>query len=182
MVYKKLSNGWIAELKILGKTNEARKVHNKNFSKYRTSKAKVLRIFKKGRNGKITLKKRAGSGLRDKTFKYKTGEIIEVDDFNKNIKKVCTTGIHYFKSYEPAYMFNLNFSRYTGFHKQWHENGEKAVESNWVKGKLHGVYKEWYKNGKHSLEANLVNGVFHGKYIRYKGNGKFQRDYVNGKY
>lgn len=137
--YKKLLNGWIAKLEILGQNNEKRNnIIEPMRAKYRCSKAKVLKIFKQGKRG-IKITRKAIGGSYDTNFKYQVGKVVEVKNFDKNIDEVCSRGIHYFKSLECAKMWNLNpvFNKYTGTYKVWHDNGVLMYEC---------VYKDGISN------------------------------------
>lgn len=159
--YKKLRNGWIAKLQILGETNENRQnIVDKNYAKYRTSEAKVLKIFKK--SGESTEETHESiSGLYNKNFTYKTGEIVKPNSFDPDLGEVCSSGIHYFKTYEQAYMWTLEYANYTGEYKEWHNNGQLFIECEFINGVRHGSYREWYDNGQLWIESEYVNGTLH---------------------
>ena len=104
--YKKIQNGYIVKLRIEGLNNELRdSVKNVKTAKHRCSNAFVLDIYHMNDDkNKID----QGYGLRDKTFLYKVGEYVEVTYYNNDLEKVCSTGIHYFLSEEPAFYWEIN--------------------------------------------------------------------------
>ena len=88
--YKKLQNNYIAELEILGKTNENRDdIANPQYAKYRTSKVKVLKIFHMNDeiqvNDETQIIKQMG-GLHDENFVYIVGEEIYVANYDENVR------------------------------------------------------------------------------------------------
>ena len=142
--YKKLQNGYIAELEILGKTNENRRhIENPQYAKYRTSKVKVLKIFKNERRGIKQM-----NGLYDKNFVYGVGKEIHVANYDENMNNVCSQGIHYFKTLEQAKMWKLNLDNYTGKYIEWYDNGNKWYEREYKDGKEEEEkWIGWYENG-----------------------------------
>jgi antitoxin component YwqK of YwqJK toxin-antitoxin module len=108
---------------------------------------------------------------------YQTGKEVEVNDYDTNIDKVCSRGIHYFKSLFSSQMWQFNRSNYTGPYVEG-----PYVESNYKDGERHGPFKEWYENGQQWEECNYVNGKLHGPYIGWYKNGQKWREceYVNG--
>ena len=65
----------------------------------------------------------------------------------------------------------------------WHENGELAIEANYVNGKQEGLARMWWDNGRPWSERNYVNGETEGWHRVWHENGEleFERTYVNGK-
>lgn len=114
-VYKSCHVDWIIILeKIHGTiTNENRSnVVFGKYAKYRANKLKVVLIFNKF-NPILTINNITNS-LHKEKIHYVVGEIVETN-FDSNISKVCTTGIHYFKSIESAFYLELNLKKkYTG--------------------------------------------------------------------
>ena len=81
--FKKLKGGAIAELLIPA---DAKRTSSLVGRKCRASKAIVIAID----NGK------EGVSFHDRTFVYKVGETVSVDNFDDDIRVECTTGIHFF--------------------------------------------------------------------------------------
>ncbi len=101
--YKKLKDGWICTLEIIGKHNESRSnAKDPNYAKFRTDKVRVLDISKV--TGYILEKTNKGVSLNEKfgTLVYVVGEILIEISFNEKLSKVCGGGIHYFKTYDAA--------------------------------------------------------------------------------
>lgn len=67
--------------------------------KCRASKAKVVSIT--NLDGTPTDVKEVSS-IYDRSFKYRVGETVEVDDFDTNRWNECSTGIHFFITREEA--------------------------------------------------------------------------------
>ena len=96
--YKKvrLDNGscGVVRLKVL----EDSKRSNGTSCMCRCSKAKVLSIIDE--RGEYY---RQGYSFYDKSFKYKVGEVVEVENFNDNKFLDCTHGIHFFMTEKEAW-------------------------------------------------------------------------------
>ncbi len=104
--YKKLKDGWLCELEILGTHNETRKsVKDPNFAKFRTNKVKVLSIsrFSQLQEPQTCAK---GESLWKKPLIYNVGEIVEEKEFDNDLDEVCSGGIHYFLTKEAAVCFS----------------------------------------------------------------------------
>ena len=108
----------IVKLEILGIDNENRTKRRfpKKYAKHRCEKAKVLDIW-----DPVTMKKyHEAESVHDPDFKYRVGKIVEpLDSFDMDLNNECSTGIHYFLTYECAigYHFtrrNRQFKRFTG--------------------------------------------------------------------
>ena len=160
--YKKIQDGYIVKLAILedGKNNELRKdVKRQNIktAKMRCSKALVLDIYKFNECEKTRIDK--GYGLYDTNFCYEVGKEIEVNDYDDNLTNICSTGIHYFLSEEPAFFWNFNFDNYTGEYKEYYENGQLRYQSFYKDGEMDGEYKEYYGNGQLACQGFYKDGV-----------------------
>jgi len=84
------------------KTNENREnIVNHDFAMFRTNKARVVSIVDPVTNMSMN----QDSSFYDETFIYTLNKIVEVKDYDDNIEKVKTTGIHYFKTYNAAMNF-----------------------------------------------------------------------------
>ena len=92
--YKK-ARGYIVELEI---PEDAKRL-SATTRKCRCDKAKVLRILNTDRTiADITEVKSNYDGK----FIYKVGEIVSVDDFDKDRWNECSTGIHFFINFQEA--------------------------------------------------------------------------------
>ena len=111
----------IVKLEILGIDNEnrtKRKGVPKKYAIHRCEKAKVLDIW-----DPVTMKKyHEAESVHDPDFKYRIGKIVEpLDSFDMDLNNECSTGIHYFLTYECAigysfasYSNQRQFERFTG--------------------------------------------------------------------
>ena len=193
--YKKLQNGYIAKLEILGKTNENRKnIANPQYAKYRTSKVKVLKIFHM--NGEVNNAEpqmndetqiiEQMNGLYDKNFVYIVGKEM-LSDYDEDVNVMCSQGIHYFKTLEQAKMWNLYSSPpsplYTGKYIEWWDNGNKFYEKEFKDGRIEGKWIVWYEGGTTRCEGEYKNGKEEGKHTEWyeNGNTKEKGEYKDGK-
>jgi len=173
--YKKIQDGYIVKLAILedGKNNELRKdVKRQNIknAKMRCSKALVLDIYKFNECEKTRIDK--GYGLYDTNFCYEVGKEIEVNDYDDNLTNICSTGIHYFLSEEPAFFWKFNFDNYTGEYKMYHENGQLNCQEFYKDGERDGETKGYYENGQLRCQRFYKDGKLDGEYKWYYGNGQ----------
>lgn len=171
---------YIVTLAILGDTNERRPdVINKNHAKFRTSRCKVISIKHK-QNGEM-LSYIINTEYAETKLVYNVDEIISIKNYNNNITATCTTGVHYFLSYESAYYCDNIISN--GVDKKWYDNGQLRCLYNYLDGNLHGIQKGWHNNGKLEYEYNYAGGSFHGTQKRWNYNGDPGQEcnYVCGK-
>ena len=139
----------IVTLKLLNgsKTNEKRnKVSDSNYAKFRCNKAKVIAITDVETGKNIDTDK----SVYNSDFKYIIGKIVKDNKFDKNVNKVCSEGIHYFKAKKAALSwFYINVKGYwpEGEFSSWHTNGNK---------KCNGFIKNRKKNGKFITLINVV--------------------------
>ena len=119
--YKKCHNGRIAVLEILGKNNEEREdIVDKSFAGMRCSMARVVRIYDMH---DPELEYEEAFGIYNKYFKYAVGEVVEpFDEFDEDLNKVCSSGIHYFLREEPAYYWK--YEPENGLCEGWYINGQ----------------------------------------------------------
>lgn len=54
---------------------------------------------------------------------YTVGEIAIPNSFDSNLSKVCTSGIHYFRSIEPAFYYRDSPPGFKGLWPTWSDNG-----------------------------------------------------------
>jgi hypothetical protein len=75
-------------------------------AKFRGTHFMVVLIFDK-MEPKYTVKQTENTiHLRDK-LKYIVGEVVYANDYDHDSSKICAPGIHYFKSLEAAFYYNL---------------------------------------------------------------------------
>ena len=185
-------------------TNMSRSsVEVKETAKYRTNKAKVLKIEDIEGNCYSTA---TSFNYDKKSLDYKVGELIEEPTYNTDPEEVGAEGIHYFLNRRVAELYGLDkianglFEQWCnngqklleysyvdgkvhGLYQSWHTNGQKWVECSYVYGKPHGLYQAWYKNGQKWMEYSFVDGNLHGLYQLWFENGQKEEEcaYVDGK-
>jgi hypothetical protein len=130
-VYKSCGN-YIVTLKIdPSKDNTlSRKVDDKRYAKYRCKRALVVSIVNKDDENQ-TLDS-IESDYTNGRFKipkviYKVGEWVESDDYNKDVSKVCSSGIHFYTTREAAWHHNKKSflsPNFTGRVNTWIDDGE----------------------------------------------------------
>ena len=78
-----------------------------------------------------------------------------------------------------------NFSKgeLAGSYREWHPNGQVAVEVRYKDGEKDGVERTFYADGTLRSEARFDKGRIQGEYKEYYENGKLSsvRHYVDGK-
>jgi hypothetical protein len=153
-------------------------------AKYRTNKAKVLKIEDEAGREYTHAK---SFGYDTKSLEYTLDKTICVEDYDVDLEAVCAPGIHYFLEKRCAEFYGLHtIGRSTiqnGLYQTWYDNGQKELECTYVNGRLDGLYQLWYENGQKELECTYVNGRTDGLYQEWFINGKLynKRTYVNGK-
>ena len=175
--YKKLQNGYIAELEILGEMDKNRNgIVDPQYALYRASKVKVLKIFHMDNETQVI------EQMDDTDFVYIVGK--EID------RKVCLRKIlHYFKTLEPTKMWKLNVNNYTGKYMEWYDDGNKKCEGEYKDGKKEGKWTGWYENededgnGNKMYEWEYKDGKKEGKHLGWyeRGNKKYEGEYKDGK-
>src|SRR6185312_7883954 len=107
------------------KTNEHRTKNNYPlFAKHRANKLYVLFIVNK-MDENITINEITNTFFEKKKV-YKVNEIVMEEEFDNNIEQVCSTGIHYFKSYVCAFYYRfVDYNKNcTGKYIGWYDNGQ----------------------------------------------------------
>ena len=135
---------------------ERRSILCKETAYHRTNKAKVIRIKNQHED---TCFYEAVSAFADKPITYRVGEIVCVEDFNKNLELVFAEGIHFFLDYNVA----LNFLRPVSendVYQNWYENGLLREFYTIENGKKNGIQKTFYPNGQLRTDGELVDGLF----------------------
>ena len=177
--YKKAQDGFIVKLLIGGENNENREdVVSKDTAKMRCSEAKVLEIYHMN-NRHITLPK--VYSLYSRKFVYKVGKKIVIQNYDRNTDAICTTGIHYFLTEDPARCWNLqchHIPNYTGTHMMWFGNGQLSLKERYVDG-VRIEYEWYYNNGQLKECGSLINGRREWMYYQQNGILKELRVYQN---
>lgn len=94
----------IVQLEVLGETNEKRQCGDPKYAKYRCSRAKVLKIW----NPLTGRSYNTAWSWHEYRCKYEVGKIVEPHDYDPDVNKICSGGIHYFLSLERALGFTEN--------------------------------------------------------------------------
>ena len=147
-------------------TNLSRKVDVPTTAKYRCRRAFVKSIEHKTTGGPI---ESIESNYSDK-FRYTVGLWVEEPGYDHNIQEVCTQGIHFFKSREPA--LHWGWHPENGPCKTWYENGRLESEVVYKNDNPEGPYREWYENGQLALESIYREGKFDGPRKRWYPTGR----------
>ena len=180
--YKACRNS-IVTLELLNSsvTNEKRNgVVDNRYAKFRCDKAKVVNIT----NVETGEKMENDISIYDPSFYYRMGEIVKPNFYGKYIHKICSNGIHYFKTKEAALSW---FYRQTYFPDgkwtMWYENGQKYSEGTLKNGEKNGEWIHWHDNGQKGSEGTWKNGNLDGKWIDWWDNGNKQTEgtWKNGK-
>jgi antitoxin component YwqK of YwqJK toxin-antitoxin module len=150
----------------------------KGTAKYRTNKAKVVKI--EDDDGKEYTEAATGFYV-GKSLTYKLNELVEVPEYDMDLEKVCSTGIHFFQTKCVAELYARG-SIQNGLYQAWHDNGQIQEESTFVNGRVEGLYQRWYENGQKRLEYTVVNGKLEGLYQTWHENGQKREEamYVDG--
>ena len=157
----KSTNDAIVVMKKLAttKTNETRIVIDERHAKYRADKLMVVDIIDKYHPHRLM---EITKSYFDDGFTYTVGTIACDNSFDKDLHKICTKGIHYFKTVEAAFYFNLELNQeFDGIIKEWHSDGEIQLETQFKSGILNGVSRR-YDCGRLESETQYKNGVCHG--------------------
>ena len=72
---------------------------------------------------------------------------------------------------------------FTGMFVDWHPNGQKKEEVNYIDGKEDGKYTQWYENGTKWIEQYYKDGKKDGNSILWFKNGQKRKEsnYIDGK-
>lgn len=180
-------------------------VIDKNYAKYRCSKAYVNRIYNKFTNKETNVV----ASNYDPSFIYTKDAYVQVSDYEIN-DNVCANGIHFYLCKEAAYFHDLKSKLIeNGKYKIWDDrNGRLIEECNYLNGKLnglcqiynefngalikkynclngelHGSFEEWDCNGLQLVKCNYLNGNMHGLYEEwdYNGSQRIKCFYFEGK-
>ncbi len=174
---------YVVKLKIIGENNENRDnvVDScKKYAKFRASKAFVEEIF--NLNGGVSNISEVRSNY-DSDFVYEKGKVVEVKDYDICETEVCSTGIHYFLSFEAAKFYGEMPYNYTGEWKEFYENGQLECQGEFKNGKEEGEHKYWYANSQLRNQGEWKNGKKEGKHKQWYENGllAYQGEFKNCK-
>lgn len=168
-VFKSVNN-WIIILKktLITLNNENRDgIYNEKTASYRGNYFFVEKIFNKINPKYVTNK--ITSKFKDKYLTYIVGKYV-TSDFDKDINKTYTSGIHYYKTIEPAFYMNVENERITGNVVSYYPCGKILFNKKFLRGNIvlqeHYEYNKqyicvvdkWYsENNKIIKETNYIN-------------------------
>jgi antitoxin component YwqK of YwqJK toxin-antitoxin module len=128
----------------------------KDTAKYRTNKAIVVKIEDQKGNKYTSAKSFVH---KDKSLTYTLGETLIIEDYDSDIEKVCSSGIHFFLNKHVAEVYELNKNDIeNGLYQLWYDNGEKHIECIFKDKKLDGFYLACYENGQKAVECTYKDG------------------------
>ena len=122
--------------------NESRTgVYDSRYAKFRTDKVKVIDIVDPVSKVRLI----DAVSLSDESFVYTVGEVVATN-YDEHINKVCTSGIHYFKTFEAAlsWFYEFHGSRPDGTYREFTESGRTYRTFTIKNGQ---VYDSISKNG-----------------------------------
>ncbi len=185
-VFKLCHEEWLIILQKVSDTltNESRQVTNPMFAKYRANKLLVCEIININTYEIIDSYINIVHFIPDynevfeeinATLEYKKGQIIVPDSYDLDLNKVCTNGIHYFKTILAAYYFRFPscLCEYCE-NKKWLSfdakgglincNNNNNIDMNLIlKENSNNTFITWTKNGnmnsKIIFENKLVNKI-----------------------
>jgi hypothetical protein len=131
----KSAGDYIVKLSINKTTSNINRknVYDINTAYFRCKEAKVESITHKISNKKIDIVK----SDYDSSFIYETHKTVTAKNYNTDKDSVCTGGIHFFLTEEPAKYYNFNTTNnFTGILKTWYSNGFKNIFSEYNRGKF----------------------------------------------
>lgn len=156
------------------------RVVNKDTAKFRCRKAFVVDIQHKDTGELVD----SICSNYNPNFIYKRGEYIEEPAYNTNINIVCSKGIHFFTTKEPAFLYKYIPKKYNGIYQKWHDNGQLKSECEYKNGVKEGPLKSWYENGQFWEECVYKNGKREGPLKSWYFDGQLEEEYEykNGVY
>ena len=168
--YKACRNS-IVTLELLEDSKNTEKrfdVANDKYAKFRCNRAKVVNIT----NVKTGEKMEKDVSIYDHKFIYRLGKIVKTD-FDRYLNRVCTRGIHYFKTEETALSwFYSQKVKPDGKWIEWYENGHKYSEGTYKDGIEDGKWTWWWDYGNKRSEGTYKDGKKDGKWIEWWDDGQ----------
>ncbi len=168
------ANRFVVVLQLMddSKTDEDRSdAVNPNFARFRTNKAKVVKIYDKVTNEEI-------NEVQSDKLVYQKKCVIKDDYKSVEVDPTCKSGIHYYETEDAAHYHNLlkSIPDYTGLVMYHTENGLKLMETEYKNGARSGIHIEWkvLQFGKTCkiLVCKYLDGKLHGGYRSYYLSGR----------
>jgi Family of unknown function (DUF5758) len=152
-------------------TNEGRKVTDKRHAWFRADKLRVTDITNKFDGTKKDSVE--NTIYKKKSIIYKVGEIVGVDDFDTDMDKIDTTGIHYFCSREVAFFFEQPYTTRNNF-SSWYDDGQPQIRVRYPETDGLGEFVWWHENGRVHIITSYLNGEQTGAFMSWDENGRLE--------
>lgn len=112
---------------------------------------------------------------------FVVGNVIRIDNYEKDMSVEYRGGIFYFKTLSRAFYDRLIFCNYTGPFIDYHYNGSPHSCGYLVNGKESGEWFYFYSNGQVKSISMIDNCILNGFHLEYYENGHVLRKgmYVN---
>ncbi len=74
------------------------------------------------------------------------------------------------------------YGKLNGEYKEWWNDGQIRIQTNYVNGIRNGEYKSWWPNGHIYIQCTYIKGEFHGEYKTWYRDGELLEDkvYIEG--
>jgi antitoxin component YwqK of YwqJK toxin-antitoxin module len=190
-VYKFCGNHIKETIIVMQKLSETRdneirvNIYDSNFAKFRASHLLVVLILDIN-NPDIEYE---STDNRDFEYTlYEKEKIVYPDSFDPDLDKICSNGIHYFKSIDAAFYFAIYHKKnqnYSGKVIYCNDDGRKYQEGNYINGQKNGVWTQWNEYGEITNQGDYLNdkenGIWtHIWYVRSEGRKLFEIEYLDG--
>lgn len=178
---------WLVVLKKISTTvtNECRSnVVDANYAKFRASELKVIKIINTTKPNYI--KKKITNVFEDIKTVYKVGEIVKPStEYDMGLDNVCSSGIHYFKTLEPAYFYEKSsYIVNNGKVLSWYDNGQMFQSGSYVNREPEGLWTTWNRLGQVFKYGYYRNGKRDGEWVDtdnvYYSGETYKCHYKNG--
>ena len=95
-------------------------------------------------------------------------------------EKIPFSGWHkqYWDNGRVRFLKQYKQGKKDGLYHYWSRNGMKSQEINYQKDKAHGLWTSWYANGQKQLEQTLNSGKLDGPARRWYENGKIKDECI----
>lgn len=157
-------------------TNIERKgIVNADTAYHRCNKAKVIKIETvDGIQYEEAVSYHASSMA--KPLLYKVNEMVEVDNYDMDLDKVCSTGIHFFLTKSMAEQYEC-VSIENGILTRYASNGAISEQTSFVNGKKNGIEIRYCEDGSRK-EVTYVNNYLHGLAVTYDKNNNITEKHI----
>jgi antitoxin component YwqK of YwqJK toxin-antitoxin module len=175
-VFKSCNTNWIVTLQRTANTitNESREgIYDHDHAKFRGNEFEVVDIV-----NKFDPNKKTDKVINTKRkFTYAVGTITKpANGFDENLNKICSQGIHYFKTFEPSFYYSLSTIP-KGIYRNWYSDGRLMGEYEFHNGTKHGMYIRWHDNGYKCIKGTYIDDKEHGRRTTWYDSGIKMEDY-----